>query len=84
MCLDVSYMAVLLEEGYGLKPQTKIKVRMCSRVLLTGVKYHFEDMRKRNKIELKKTWLINCYDLTKILSEFEKYNFILFTNVCCL
>lgn len=27
MCLDVSYMAVLLEEGYGLKPQTKIKVR---------------------------------------------------------
>lgn len=28
MCLDVSYMAVLLEEGYGLKPQTKIKVRI--------------------------------------------------------
>ncbi|KAJ6649867.1 Nucleoside diphosphate phosphatase ENTPD5 [Pseudolycoriella hygida] len=26
MCLDVSYMALLLEEGYGLKPQTKIKL----------------------------------------------------------
>lgn len=30
MCLDVSYMAVLLEEGYGLKPQTKIKVNTMS------------------------------------------------------
>lgn len=30
MCLDVSYMAVLLEEGYGLKPQTKIK--LCKKI----------------------------------------------------
>lgn len=36
MCLDVSYMAVLLEEGYGLKPQTKIKVRISSNCLSFG------------------------------------------------
>lgn len=30
MCLDVSYMAVLLQEGYGLKPQTKIK--LCKKI----------------------------------------------------
>lgn len=26
MCLDVTYIAVLLQDGYGLRPQTKLKV----------------------------------------------------------
>lgn len=26
MCLDVTYISVLLEHGFGLKPQTKLKV----------------------------------------------------------
>lgn len=26
MCLDLTYIAVLLQDGYGLRPQTKIKV----------------------------------------------------------
>ncbi len=34
MCLDVSYMAVLLEDGYGLKPQTKIKVFAAAHIVL--------------------------------------------------
>lgn len=26
MCFDVTFISVLLEEGFGLKPQTKLKV----------------------------------------------------------
>lgn len=26
MCLDISYIAMLLEEGFGLMPTTKVKV----------------------------------------------------------
>lgn len=26
MCLDVTYIALLLEEGFGLTPKTKLKV----------------------------------------------------------
>jgi ectonucleoside triphosphate diphosphohydrolase 5/6 len=28
MCIDLTFISVLLEEGYGLKPQTPIKVSL--------------------------------------------------------
>lgn len=30
MCIDLTFIAILLEEGYGLKPKTPLKVRYSS------------------------------------------------------
>lgn len=37
MCLDLSYMSVLLKDGYDLKPRTTIKVMEILEFIKTGL-----------------------------------------------
>lgn len=39
MCLDLTYIAVLLQDGYGLRPQTKVKVIIIINLFI----YRFND-----------------------------------------
>jgi ectonucleoside triphosphate diphosphohydrolase 5/6 len=56
MCLDLVFISVLLQDGFGLKPQTKIKVRALKNFV--KINYHFnssypalqEDSRSRSEL----------------------------------
>lgn len=84
MCLDLTFIAVLLEEGYGLKPKTPLKVRFLEWVIIWRI-LHFTsfDIFWRSVFWQTTFWRIKLWFSTRLYLNylFNRFSFQLYKKI---